>query len=147
MKNNITGYGTALSEVGKLKLIGVVSRVLGLFLLIFTLMMCVFALFTFGAVAAIDALAMCMPVWAAALIVSSAYILLIIIAILCRKPLFVHPFIALLSKQVIKTEQELEVATLRAEYDAEMRASQLSLYTSLISRVWKWIASKRKKDK
>ena len=147
MKNELTDYGTALGQVGKLKLIGLISRVLGLFLLIFTVVLCLLALFTFGAVAAVDAMSACMPVWVAAVIISSAYILLIVIAILCRRPLFINPFIALLSKHVITTEQELELATIKAEYEVEKQVSQFSLYANIVTRIWKWIAAKRKKDK
>jgi len=147
MKNELTDYGIALGQIGKLKLIGLISRVLGLFLMIFTVVLCLLALFTFGAVAAIDAMAAYMPVWVAALIISCAYIILIAVAILCRKPLFVNPFISLLSKHVITTEQELELATIKAEYEVERQVSQFSLYASIITRVWKWFAAKRKKDK
>ena len=100
IKSELTEYGKSVGEVGRLKLIGIISRVLGLFLLIFTLLLCVLALFTFGAVAAIDAMSAYMPVWAAALIIGSTYIVLIIIAIACRKQLFIHPFIKLLSKEI-----------------------------------------------
>ena len=100
IKGEITEYGKSLGEVGRLRLIGIISRVLGLFLLIFTLVLCALALFTFGAVAAIDAMSAYMPVWAAALIIGSAYIVLIIIAIAFHKPLFIHPFIKLLSKEI-----------------------------------------------
>ena len=68
IKNELTDYGKSVGEVGRLRLIGIVSHLLGLFLLIFTLTLCVLALFTFGSVAAIDAMAAYMPVWAAALI-------------------------------------------------------------------------------
>ena len=106
VKNEVTEYGKSLGEVSKLQLIGIISRVLGLFLLILTVAFCVLALFAFGAVAVIDVLALYMPVWAAALIICGVYVLLILIAIAARKPLFIHPFIKLLSKQ-IKTEEEL----------------------------------------
>ena len=52
-----------------------------------------------------------MPVWAASLIIGSTYIVLIIIALACRKQLFIHPFIKMLSKQ-ITTEEELPLTTL-----------------------------------
>ena len=45
IKEEATQYGKAVGEVGKLRMIGIASRVLGLFLLIFTLVLCVFALF------------------------------------------------------------------------------------------------------
>ena len=119
IKEEASQYGKAVGEVGKLHLIGIASRVLGLFLLIFTLILCVFALFTFGAVSAIDAMSVCMPVWAAALIVCGAYIVLIIVLILARKPIFIHPFIALLSKHLIGSQRELDMEILKAEHEVE----------------------------
>ena len=136
VKNEVTEYGKSLGEVGKLRLIGIISRVLGLFLLIFTVVLCALALFTFGAVAVIDILANYMPVWAAALIIGSTYIVLIGIALACRKPLFINPFIKLLSKQ-IRSEEELALKTLEAEHQAQIR--QLRMHYNLINRVWKAI--------
>ena len=149
VKNEVTEYGKSLGKVGKLRLIGIISRVLGLFLLIFTIVLCALALFTFGAVAAIDIMAAYMPVWAAALIVGSVYLLLIVVAILCRKPLFINPFIKLLSKQ-IKSEEELALKTLEAEHQAQMRqvriqyqvenaTRELDFYAGLLSRAWEAI--------
>ena len=146
IKQELTQYGQSLGEVGQLRLVGLISRLLGLFLLIFTLVLCVLAFFTFGAVALIDILAQYIAVWQAALIVGSAYVLLIVIAILCRRPLFIHPFIKLLTKQ-IKTEEELELKIIEAEHKADVQrvrmecqvenaTREFDFYINLISRVW-----------
>ena len=146
VKNEITEYGKSVGEVGKLRLIGIISRVLGLFLLILTLVLCALAIFTFGAVAIIDILSAHMPVWAASLIIGSTYIVLIIIALACRKQLFIHPFIKMLSKQ-ITTEEELALKTMEAEHKAELQqvrmqcqvenaTRELDFYASLLSRAW-----------
>lgn len=146
IKNEVTEYGKSVGDVGKLHLIGIISRVLGLFLLIFTIVLCVLALFTFAAVAIIDILANYMPVWAAALIVGSAYIVLIAISLACRKQLFINPFIKLLSKQ-INTEEELALKTMEAEHKAELQqvrmqchvenaTRELDFYASLVTRAW-----------
>ena len=146
IKQELAEYGKALGEAGKLRLVGIVSRVLGLFLLIFTLTLCVLALFTFAAVAVIDVLTKCMPLWAAALIVGSMYVVLIILAIVCRKPLFINPFIKLLTKQ-IRSEEELALKTIEAEHKAELASVRLhgqieeatrevSFLISLFTRVW-----------
>ena len=151
IKEEVTEYGKSVGNVGKLRLIGIISRVLGLFLLIFTVVLCVLALFTFGAVAVIDVLANYMPVWAAALIIGSAYVVLIIIALVCRKQLFIHPFIKLLTKQ-ITTEEELAIKTMEAEHKAEIQrvriecqvenaTRELDFYAGLLSRVWEAIKS------
>lgn len=146
LKAEVTEYGKSLGNVGKLRLIGIISRVLGLFLLIFTVVLCGLAFFTFGAVAVIDILANYMPVWAAALIMGSAYVLLIAIVITCRKQLFIHPFIKLLSKQ-IRSEEELALKTMEAEHKAEIQqvrmqchienaTRELDFYANLLSRAW-----------
>ena len=152
LKKDVSAYGESLSEVSKLRIIGIVSRVMGLFLLMITLVLLVFALFSFGAVAIINALSNHMPIWAAALIMGAMYILLIIVTILCRKPLFVHPFIRLMNQQ-IKTEEELALKTVEAEHRVEMQSMQLnnrvadatrdfSLMYGLIVRIWRFIISR-----
>ena len=158
IKTEATVYGKALGNVGKLRLIGIVSRVLGLFLFIFTLVLCALALFTFGAVAAIDAMAAFMPVWAAALIISSAYVVLIIIAIVCRKTLFIHPFISLMSKQLITSQEQLDIETLKAEHEVELQnvkletrvenaTRELNSYINLVTRVWRLVSGFFRKRK
>ena len=158
IKTEATVYGKALGNVGKLRLIGIVSRVLGLFLFIFTLVLCALALFTFGAVAAIDAMAAFMPVWAAALIISSAYVVLIIIAIVCRKTLFIHPFISLMSKQLITSQEQLDIETLKAEHEVELQnvkletrvenaTRELNSYINLATRVWRLVSGFFRKRK
>ena len=156
VKADLTEYGKSLGQIGKLRLIGIISRVLGLFLLIFTIVLCLIALLTFGAVAATDAMVAHMPLWAAALIISSAYILIILLAIVCRKPLFINPFIALMTKQVVKTERELELQTMEASHKAEMHrvrmegqvenaTREINFYTRLIHRIWHFITAKLRK--
>ena len=149
VKNEVTDYGKSLGEVGKLRLIGIISRVLGLFLLILSVVLCALALFTFGAIALIDVLSNYMPLWGASLIIGASYIVLMVIAIACRKPLFIHPFIKLLSKQ-ITTEEELALKTMEAEHKAQMRqlriqcqvenaTRELEFYAGLLSRAWEAI--------
>jgi hypothetical protein len=149
IKDEVTEYGKSIGKVGELHLIGIVSRVLGLFLLILTVVLCALALFTFGAVAVIDVLANYMPVWAASLIIGSTYVVLIIVALACRRQLFIHPFIKLLTKQ-IKTEEELAIKTMEAEHKAEIQrvrmechvenaTRELDFYASLLSRAWETV--------
>lgn len=152
IKEEITACTKTVGNVGKLRLIGSTSRVLGLFLLIFTVVLLLFAILSFAAVAAINAMSSVMPVWAAALIMAGAYALLILIAVLCRKPLFVHPFIKLMSKQ-IRSEEELALRTIEAEHQAEIHylhlqnrvenaTRELSLFAGIISRIWSWLVGK-----
>jgi len=146
IKNELTDYGKSIGEIGKLHLVGLVSRVLGLFLLLFTIVLCAISLFTFAAVAVIDVLANYMPVWGAALVIGGTYVLIIIVTILCRKQLFIQPFIKLLTKQ-IRTEEDLELKTLEAENNARLHrvrmecqvqnaTRELTFYAQLIKRLW-----------
>ena len=149
VKKEITDYGRAVGQVGALRLIGIISRVLGMFLLIFTVLLCALALFTFAAIAVIDILAIYMPVWASALIIGSTYVALIIIVLVCRQKLFINPFIKTLSKQ-IETEEELIIKTAEAEHQAEIQRvrvechvesakRELDFYTGLFTRAWEAI--------
>lgn len=154
VKSELTEYSKSLAEIGKLRLIGIVSRVLGLFLLILTVVLCAIGLFAFASVAAINALTACMPLWAAALIVGAVFLLLIILAIVCRKPLFVHPFIRLMSNQ-IRSEEELALRTIEAENNAQLQrvkmecrvqnaTQQFHFVTSLIGKIWNLFVKKNK---
>lgn len=155
MKEELTGYGKSMTEVGKLRLIGIISRLLGRFLLLLTVVLCVLALLAFVAVAVIDALSQVLPVWAAALIIGSIYLVLIVVAILCRKQLFVNPFIKLLSKD-IKSEEELAIETLEAEHEADLHmvemknnvrnfSRDMSVFARLIGRGWTLLKGLTKK--
>ena len=152
VKSELTEYSKSLAEIGKLRLIGIVSRVLGLFLLILTVVLCAIGLFAFASVAAINALTACMPLWAAALIVGAVFLLLIILAIVCRKTLFVHPFIHLMSNQ-IRSEEELALRTIEAENNAQLQrvkmecrvqnaTQQFHFVTSLIGKIWNLFVKK-----
>lgn len=152
VKSELTEYSKSIAEIGKLRLIGIVSRVLGLFLLILTVVLCAIGLFAFASVAAINALTACMPLWAAALIVGAVFLLLIILAIVCRKPLFVHPFIRLMSNQ-IRSEEELALRTIEAENNAQLQrvkmecrvqnaTQQFHFVTSLIGKIWNLFVKK-----
>ncbi len=150
LKKEITACGKSVGEVGRLRLIGIVSRILGLFLLIFTVVLCVFALLAFGAVAALHAMSHVMPLWAAALILGAGYILLIAIVIACRKPLFIHPFIRLMSKQ-LHSEEELALKIMEAEHQAELDylrienrvdnvTREVNFYIAFIGRIRTWLS-------
>ena len=151
LKQELTACGKSLSEVGRLRLIGIISRILGLFLLIFTVVLCVFALLAFASVAALNAMTNVMPLWAAALILGAGYILLIIVVIACRKPLFIHPFIRLMSKQ-LRSEEELALKIMEAEHQAELdylhienrvenATREVNFYIAFIGRAWSWLSA------
>lgn len=155
IKGELKAYGESLGQLGQLRLVGIVSRILGLFLLILTVVLLVFALLTISAVACIDALAVHMPLWAASLIIGAVYLLLLVVAVVCRRTLFINPFIKLMLKQV-KSEDELAIKSMEAAHKAEIQRIRLetrvdnvtrewSLYTTLLSRAWNFIAGKLKR--
>jgi membrane protein implicated in regulation of membrane protease activity len=140
LKSEVSGYSEALTRVGKLRLIALISRVLGRFLLILTLVLFAFALFAFGAVAAISALSVHMPVWAAALIIAGVCVLLIIITIACRRTLFINPFISILSDGETKTEQELEMKAIEADHKAEIERMRIETRVDNVTRTFNFYA-------
>ena len=155
IKSDVSSYGKSMGEIGLLRLIRMISRVLGLFLLIFTVVLCAIALFTFCAVAAVDALAVYMPLWAASLVICAVYLLLILIAFICKNPLFINPFIKLLSKQfssedelvlrIMEAEHEAELQRIRMECKVENATRELSFYANLLARLWSLIKGMKKK--
>lgn len=156
IKSEISSYGQALGEVGKLRLIRLISRLLGLFLLMFIVLLLVFAVLTFGAVAIIDTLTNHMPLWAATLIVGGVYLVLLFVVIACRKPLFVHPFIKMMTAEVT-TEEELALKTIEAEHKVELQTirlnnqvatatQSLNLIFSVIARIRRFFFGRKRKD-
>lgn len=102
--------------LGKLRIIGGISRVLGLFLLVLTLVLLIFCITALCSVALIVALGNCMSTWAAALVVAGLYLLLLILAIVYRKKLFINPFVGLLSNIFFEEEgRKIEEERLRKE--------------------------------
>lgn len=146
MKTEATEYVKSVGDAGKYHVIGGVSRMLGLFLLILTVVLCAIVFLMFGAVAVVAALATSMPLWAASLLVGSVFIVLLLIALIWRKPLFVHPFIRLMAKEV-KTEDALankiteakhnaEIQRVKMECHAEEAVRDVKYYAGLISQTW-----------
>lgn len=116
VQTDLKAYVKTQTTIGKLRLIGGASRTLGIFLLALTIILLLFALLSFLAVSAISALSIALPLWASALIMAAFYLLLILIAIVCRKQLFINPFVRLLSLILFAREkQEMEEEQLRKE--------------------------------
>lgn len=116
VKSDASAYIKTRTLLGKLRIIGGVSRVLGLFLLVLTAVLLVFCITALCSVAAIVALGYCMSTWAAALLVAAAYLLLLILAIVYRKKLFINPFVGLLSNIFFEAEgRQIEEERLRKE--------------------------------
>ena len=97
VKADVSAYLQTQTIVSKLRIVGGLSRVLGLFLLLLTAILLLFSFAAFCGVAAVIGLSHCMPLWAAALLIGAVYIVLLVLAIIFRKPLFINPFVKLLS--------------------------------------------------
>ena len=116
VQTDLKAYVKTQMTIGKLQMVGGISRILGIFLLTLTIILLLFALLSFLAVSAISALSIALPLWASALIMAAFYLLLILIAIVCRKQLFINPFVRRLSQIFFAREkQEMEEEQLRKE--------------------------------
>ena len=113
-------------EVASLKVIDNSSRLVGSLLLTICIILVAFAVLSFFAAAAVFALALCVPAWAACLIVGAVYLLLIPVLILCSKSLFVDPIVRKLSG--LKNSEELQLESLRAEGRAAVQRERLNGY-------------------
>ena len=90
VRSEVESFAKAEYEVARLRLIGSVSHMVGSLLLTLCLILIAFAVLAFCAVAAVLALAQCLPAWAACLIVGAVYLLLIPVLLACSKVLFVN---------------------------------------------------------
>ena len=75
----------------RLSLLAKLSKILGLILLAIVVVL------SFGALALVFVLAQWLPLWASLLIIGGVFLLLLVLAILFRKQLFVNPLIGTLS--------------------------------------------------
>ncbi|MBQ7631822.1 MAG: hypothetical protein IJS82_03565 [Paludibacteraceae bacterium] len=97
VKADASAYLKTQTIVSKLRIVGALSKVLGLFLLLLTIILLAFGVAAFGGVAAVIGLSRYMPMWAAALVMGGIFILVAIIIYAFRKKLFINPFVAILS--------------------------------------------------
>lgn len=148
--NELQDFAKAEYEVARLRVVDNVSRLVGSLLLTICLILIAFAVLSFCAAAAVFALAQCVPIWAACLIVGAVYLLLIPILIACSKQLFIDPLVNKLSG--IKNIEELKYETLRAEGRAAVHRERMNghvqlakafinLYSQLAQTVWNAICS------
>lgn len=148
--SDVESYAKSEYELARLQVIDSTSRVVGALLLTICLILIVFAVLAFCAAAAVSALAQCVPMWAACLIVGAAYLLLIPLLLVCSKALFVNPIVRKLSG--FKNTQELKYETLRAEGHAAVQRERMNgylrfmqamytHYTSLAQTIWNTISN------
>ena len=107
VSKDLQAYGKTLSVYGRLRLIGGASRILGLLIMGIIAALMTVIILTFGAVAAIDALSYYMPVWGAALVMAGVFALIIVILVLLRKPLFINPFVRVMSAAFFEDDRRL----------------------------------------
>ena len=116
VKADASAYLNTQSLLSRLRIVGGLSRVLGLFLLTLSIVLLLFGFIAFCGVAAVIGLSYCMPLWAAALLISAVFVLLILLAFFYRKQLFINPFVAILSKHLFAEEgRKAEEERLREE--------------------------------
>lgn len=148
--SEVETFAKAEYEVARLRVIDNTSRIVGSLLLTICLILVAFAVLAFCAVAAVVALAQCVPTWAACLIVGAFYLLLFPVLIACSKKLFVDPIICKLSG--LKNAEELKYETLRAEGHAAVHRERMNghvrfaramynHYTQLAQTAWGAIRS------
>ncbi|MBR4432544.1 MAG: phage holin family protein [Paludibacteraceae bacterium] len=124
-------------EVARLRFIDKASRLVGALLLTICLILIAFAVLTFGAAAAIFALAQCIPTWAACLIIGAVYLLLVPVLFACSKVLFFNPIVNKLSG--IKTIEELQCETARAEGRAAVQRERVNGQLRLVKTIYRYI--------
>lgn len=132
---DIEAFAKAEYDVARLKVIDKVSHLVGALLLIICLILIAFTVLTFGAAAAVFALAQCMPLWASCLIIGAVYLLLIPILLIAGTVLFVNPIIRKLSG--IRNEQELKYETIRAEGELALQRERMKV----VQTVWSTLRS------
>ena len=120
----ISTYAQAEYEYSRLRVVDYVSRLVGGVLLAIGLILIVFAVLSFCAAAAVFALALYVPMWAACLIVGACYILLIPILVICSRTLFRNIIIRRMSG--LKNGEALRLETVRAEGNAAVRRERLN---------------------
>ena len=81
----------------RLSLLAKLSKILGLILLAIVVVLLVFAVLSFGALALVFVLAQWIPVWASFLIIGGVFLLLLVLAVVFRKQWFVNPPVCALS--------------------------------------------------
>ncbi len=86
-------YGKSWWELLKITLLDKISRIVGLLLFGLAVILFSFAIVAGLSVALIYALSLCMPSWAATLIVVAVWVLILLLLIVLRKQIFLNPVI------------------------------------------------------
>lgn len=136
VQTDVKAFVSTQTTIGKLRLVSAVSRILGIFLLAITIVLLSFALLCFVAVAAISAISAVVPLWAAALMVAALYIVLIVIAIVWRKCLFVRPFVRKLNAILaVEGTQETDEPILQEKASLQREKINMDINNGYLSLV------------
>ena len=132
--SDVGTFAKAEYEAARLLVIDKASRWIGALLLAICLILVVFAVLAFCAVAAVLALALYVPAWAACLIVGGVYLLLIPILAACSKVMFINPIIRQLSG--IKNTEALQMEMVRAQGRAAVQRERMFGYVRLVKALY-----------
>lgn len=136
MVSEVEAFAKAEYEVARLKLVDSAAKLIGSLLLTICLILVAFAVLSFCAAAAVFALALCMPIWAACLIIGGVYLLLIPLLIACSKALFINPIVNKLSG--LKNIEQLTYETLRAEGRAAVHRERMSSHVRFVQTLYRY---------
>ena len=99
----------------RLSLLEKLSRILGLVLLALVVVLLLFAVLTFGALALVFVLAQWLPLWSSFLIIGAVYLLLMVLAVVFRRKWFINPIVGALSGILFSRGKHSENVTVRKE--------------------------------
>ena len=136
MLSEVETFAKAEYEVARLKVVDQAARLIGSLLLTLCLILVAFAVLSFCAAAAVFALALCMPAWAACLVVGAFYLLLIPVLVACSKALFINPIVNKLSG--LKNIEELTYEVLRAEGRAAVHRERMSSHVRFAQTMYRY---------
>lgn len=136
IRSEVETFAKAHYDVLRLRLITNASHLIGSLLLTLCIILVSFAVLTFCAAAAVFALALCVPSWAACLIVGAVYLMVIPLLVVCSKQFFVNPIVRKLSG--LKNTEELKYETLRAEGRAAVQRERVTGRLQLVRSLYSY---------
>lgn len=94
-------------DLFRVRLLEKVSRILGLLIAVVVVLFLSSIIVIFGGISLAYVLAQWLPLWAAYLIMAGVFVLLIVLAIVFRKQLFVNPIVAALASILFADDKPL----------------------------------------
>ncbi len=87
-------------DLARLELLDKTSKILGIFILIIVALLVLFTAIAYFSVALVHLMSQCMPVSAACCILGGVMLIVLLVLYLLRRPLFINPFVKLLSSSL-----------------------------------------------